>query len=283
MAHHYDVSVKLLLQNSKGVVARALFGGRVKTWINVELPKVQNPRVDLLAKAAGGELRHLELETKLSKDTPRRIAEYYLGLHRLLNRHVEMVVLYLGDRPMRVAPAFVTPSMNFQYRLIDIRSFEGEPLLSSADLGDNMLALLTRCDRQKVLQRVEERLSRLPPGEKEDAARIFMIISGLRGLEKEVSQRLTMIDIMENKVLGPAIRRGLRQGMQRGLEKGMQKGEQLGLQRGRVQIVSAILEDRFGPLPASIAAKLETASERQLLTWTKRAATAKTLPSVFKS
>ncbi len=62
MAQHYDVSLKLLFQRSQGVVARTLFGGPVAEWLNVELPKVQNPRADLLARGKDGTLRHLELE-----------------------------------------------------------------------------------------------------------------------------------------------------------------------------------------------------------------------------
>ncbi len=112
------------------------------------------------------------------------MAEYYLGFHRRLSAHVEMVVLYVGKRPLRVTGAFTTPSMRFEFRLLDMREFDGEPLLSSEDLGDNMLALLTRCDQDRVLRRVEERLRKLPGGEKEEAARLFVVISGLRALER---------------------------------------------------------------------------------------------------
>ena len=259
MAQHYDVSLKLLFQRSQGVVARTLFGGPVAEWLNVELPKVQNTRADLLARGKDGSLRHLELEAGNTRHLGRRVAEYYLGFHRRLGAHVEMVVLYVGKRPLRMTGAFTTRSMRFEFRLLDMREFDGEPLLNSDDLGDNMLALLTRCDQERVLRRVEDRLRKLPGGEKEEAARLFVVISGLRALEKTVARRLSMIDIMENKVLGPAVL------------------------RGEATVVAAQLKERFGVVPDWVFVELDGASERQLLTWAKRLLTAKTLDGVFKS
>ena len=189
MAQDYDVSLKLLFRKSTGVVARTLFGGgRIREWLNVELPRVQNPRVDLLARMADGSLRHVEVESKCPADMARREAEYYLGLHRRFDEHVEQVVLYVGNEPVRVPVLFLTPTMKFEFRLIDIRDFEGEPLVQSADLTDNMLALLTRANQERVMRRVEERLVKLQGREQADAARLFVLISGLRGLEEPVAR-----------------------------------------------------------------------------------------------
>jgi hypothetical protein len=50
----YDVTLKLLLQNSARVTMQELAGGPIEKWLDVELPKIQNPRVDLLGETAGG-------------------------------------------------------------------------------------------------------------------------------------------------------------------------------------------------------------------------------------
>ena len=42
--HEYDTAFKLLLQRATGLVAREL-GIHVKRWLNVELPKGQNAKV----------------------------------------------------------------------------------------------------------------------------------------------------------------------------------------------------------------------------------------------
>ncbi len=48
----YDVTLKLLLQGSARLAMFQLAGGAVEKWLNVELPKVQNPRADLLGETA---------------------------------------------------------------------------------------------------------------------------------------------------------------------------------------------------------------------------------------
>ena len=44
----YDVALKLLLQGSAQLTIRELAGGPVVKWLDMELPKVQNLRMDLL-------------------------------------------------------------------------------------------------------------------------------------------------------------------------------------------------------------------------------------------
>ena len=125
--------VKAPLHRSKGLFSQRLFGGQVVEWVNVEQPKVTNLRVDLLARLANGSLRHVEVQAKNEPDIGRRQAEYYLGFHRLLNQHVEQVLLYVGREPLRMTPLFKTPAMQYQFELLDMSSVDGEPLLASDD------------------------------------------------------------------------------------------------------------------------------------------------------
>ena len=278
MAQQYDVSLKLLFRKSTGLVARALFGGRIREWVNIELPRVQNPRVDLLARMANGSLRHVEVESRCPPDMARREAEYYLGLHRLFDEHVEQVVLYVGQDKLGARARFHTPAMRYQFRLIDIREFDGDPLLESNDLTDNMLALLTRTDQERVMRRVEERLVELRAGEQVDAARLFVLISGLRGLEEPVTRRLSMIDIMENKVFSRVIRRSLKEG----LEKGRVEGLAEGLVQGGSTVLAKLLETKFGaPLPPAVTRRIAAGTPGQLEQWAVRAFKANRIEDVF--
>ena len=79
-----------------------------------------------------------------------------------------------------------------------------------------------------------------------------------------------MIDLMENKVIGPAILLGER------------RGRQLGEHRGKVTVILTLLKQRFGQLPAETAELLEQASERKLLSMSKRILTAKSLDAVLR-
>ena len=259
MAQQFDVSLKLLFHRSKGLFSQRLFGGQVVEWVNVEQPKVTNLRVDLLARLANGSLRHVEVQAKNEPDIGRRQAEYYLGFHRLLNQHVEQVLLYVGREPLRMTPLFKTPVMQYQFELLDMSSVDGEPLLASDDWGDNLLALLTPLGQERVLRRVEEQIRKLNGEEQETASQLFVILSGIVGLEETVIGRLHMIDIMENRVLGPAIL------------------------RGEATILSMQLTDRFGTLPQWVLEKLAGAAESDLFKWAKRVLSAPTLDDVFQS
>ena len=54
----FDASVKLLIQGS-GAPFRQLQLGPVVQWMNVDLPRTQNRRVDLLGRMADGRLLHI--------------------------------------------------------------------------------------------------------------------------------------------------------------------------------------------------------------------------------
>ena len=82
----YDVALKLLLQGSAALTLRALTGTAVAKWLDVELPKVQNLRLDLLGETVDGGLVHVELQSSNDPAMPLRMAEYCLGVFRLFGR-----------------------------------------------------------------------------------------------------------------------------------------------------------------------------------------------------
>jgi len=166
-------------------------------------------------------------------------------------------------------PVFETPSMRYEFRILDLKTWNGEQLLASEDWGDNVLALLTAVEQERVLQRVEEQGRKLEGEEQQNAANLFVIISGIMGIEETVVKRVHMIDIMENKVLGPAIRQGIEQ------------GKALGIELGQMQALSRQLTKKFGPLPDPVMTRLHGASEAELLSWIDRVLTARTLDEVF--
>jgi Domain of unknown function (DUF4351) len=63
-------------------------------------------------------------------------------------------------------------------------------------------------------------------------------------------------DILDHKILGPAIKQGIQQGMQEGIQQGMQQGE--------MSVLRRILEKRFGPLPGWAEERLTRLSIAEL-------------------
>lgn len=82
----FDVALKLLLRRSAQRTIRELIGADIEKWIDVELPKVQNLRADLLGETASGDLVHVELQSGNDALMPLRMAEYCLGILRVFGR-----------------------------------------------------------------------------------------------------------------------------------------------------------------------------------------------------
>src|SRR5580704_3713307 len=121
----YDVTMNLFLQGPPKRTLLELTGGAVKKWLNVELPKVQNPRADLLGETADGGLVHVELQSGNDPAMPLRMAEYCLGVLRLFGKFPRQVVLYVGEAPLGMDNELRGPDAWFRYRMIDIRELDG--------------------------------------------------------------------------------------------------------------------------------------------------------------
>jgi len=300
MSQHLDVTLKSLFLRSTGIFTRQLFG-EIVAWQNVEQPTVSNRRADLLARCADGTLRHIEIQLKNDLAIPFRMAEYYLGFHRILNEHVIQILLYVGREPLRMPAEFVTPAMRHEYILLNLRDMDGEALLASDDWADNEWALLTKTDPERVIRVVLEKLRRLNGEERKDAAATFLLLGGILGIEEDLRKRIEnpMIDILQNKVLGPLVLEqieiGVRAGReeireeawQEGRQEGRQEGHQEGRQEGRQEASRALsrrlIEKRFGPLPVWAQARLAEASSETLTDWILALDEAGSLEAVFRT
>ena len=72
---HFDATIKLLIQDSANEMLRQLGVGPVTEWLNVELPRVQNRRADLVGRTASGLMIHIELQSENDPEMPLRMAD----------------------------------------------------------------------------------------------------------------------------------------------------------------------------------------------------------------
>src|ERR1019366_6799767 len=91
----YDIALKPLLQGSATLTMRELTGTAVAKWLDVDLPKVQNLRLDLRGETVDGGLVHVELQSSNDAAMPLRMAEYCLCVFRLFGRFPRQVELYV--------------------------------------------------------------------------------------------------------------------------------------------------------------------------------------------
>lgn len=259
--HDYDVAFKLILQQWVDLTIREIAGTTIARWLNVELPEVRNTRVDLLGETAAGELIHIELQSTNDATMPLRMAEYCLRVYRLFGRFPQQVLVYVGDAPVAMKTELRGPALSYSYRLVDIKDLDGERLLASPRVGDNIVAILTRLpDMRSSVHRILERIASLGPGEREGALRRLMLLAGLRSLEElideEAKQMPILNDILDHKVLGREYKRGRLEGEL----------------KGELRLLRRQIAKRFGTIPAKAeerlsgmcTAELEALSERLL-------------------
>jgi predicted transposase YdaD len=279
----YDVTLKLLLQSSALLTVRELTGTSIAKWLDVELPKVQNLRLDLLGETIDGGLVHVELQSGNDAAMPFRMVEYCLAVHRLFGQFPRQILLYVGEAPMRMENALHGPGLRFQYRLIDIRTLDGDRLLESDEVGDNVIAILARLrDHKEAVHRIVERIAGLATTAKETALAQLMILAGLRHLSKTGEQEARKmpidLDIRDHEVLGPLII----EAEQKALQKGLQEGRQEGRQVGEMTVLRRQIEKRFGVLPAWAAENLASLSSSALEDLSERVLDAKSVEELLK-
>ena len=119
----------------------------------------------------------------------------------------------------------IGPRLSFRYDLIDIREVEGEALLASDQLGDNVIAILTRVrHRRRSAQAVIRKLAGVDEDARELYLRALLELAGLRGIEEFVegeARKMPLLNsILDNKVLGREFLRGHEEGREEGVEIG---------------------------------------------------------------
>jgi predicted transposase YdaD len=244
--HEYDTVLKSLLADSPNSLFHLITGAKRGRWLNVELPKVIQARVDLLFElVATRELILLELQSHNDPQLPMRMAEYALLIWRIYKRFPKMYVLYVGSRRLRMPSELDTPCLTCRYTTIDIRHWNAETLLQSDHPADAVLSILGRYEnRLETVRRILERIAKMKGSSRKIAFSKLMILAGIRQLagvvEQEARQMPILNDIMDHEVIGPAIRQGRTEGKLEGRAE------------GKIEEASALaqrmLEARFGPL-----------------------------------
>ncbi|HUQ93172.1 MAG TPA: DUF4351 domain-containing protein [Bryobacteraceae bacterium] len=281
----YDITLKELLQSEPLRLVEQLAGAAVSEWINVEVPR-QMARMDLNARLTDGTLFHLELQGDNDGDIGMRMLGYYAAHWKWSGVPPRQVVLYVGQKRLKMEDRVEHVNLQFRYKLIDIRNVDGEALLDSRQLGDNLLAILCRMNDQTAgIRRILQRIASLSPAERADAFTRLMVLSGLRKLDgairEEVRKMPITIDLMENEFFRErflaARAEGREQGEREGELQGRREGEQQGRREGELALLRRMLEHRLGALPAWAIAKLDEADLPDLETWSTKLLDAMTL------
>jgi predicted transposase YdaD len=261
LLQQYDAILKSALRHLTGSVLKPLSGVRVSRWLNVDLPTVQSRRADMLGEAADGTLLHIELQSANQARMAHRMLEYASAIERRFGRFPEQMVLYVGSAGLRMKGELSGPGLRYRCRMVDIRELDGEALLTSRRVEDNIIAILARLgDERRAIQRILGRIAKTGSRRREAILTELVLLAGLRKLEpilrQEAEKMPILNDIMDHQLIGPAIRKGLRQGLEKGLEQGRQEGERT--------LILRLIARRFGPVSPAVRKRIEALPARKL-------------------
>ncbi len=246
VAHMYDVTLKLVLADSPVLVTEILGAAAIEDWLNVELPSVQNPRVDLLGRTTDGGLVHIEIQGTNDDRMALRMAQYGLQIYDRLGRFPQQVVLYFGDEPVRMAQQLTLEGLSFRYKLISVRDLDGDRLIEGGGIGDNIIGTLARLNNRGVaVRRVLNRIVNLTGEARIQALGQLMILAGLRKqlaelIVAETNKMPILNDILDHPVLGREFK------------------------RGELTVLRRQIEKRFGSIPATVENRLATMSTSEI-------------------
>jgi len=264
----YDTTLKTLFQAPPQQLLRLLVGGQAQEMLTIEYPTVRMRRPDLVVRLTDGRMYHLELQSENDAAMPWRMLEYYGLLYQRYGQQPLQHVLYVGESPMTLVAQIDHTTLSFQYEAIDVRTLDGQPLLHSPVLEDNILALLCREGATRAtVQRILGRIANLSGTAQTEALTTLLILAGLRHLQplvrEETQQMAITLDIENNPFLRDIF------------EEGQIEGERA--------LVRRQLERRFGVLPAWVEERIAAADTTALEQLGLRLLDATSLEEVFRT
>jgi hypothetical protein len=247
--HEYDVALKSILMRPGSALLAELTGLPDLRWLNVELPKVNNRRVDMLGRSPDGELVAIEFQSRNERHFPFRMGEYLFGVGRIYGQLPRQIVIYVGDAPLRMKNRIEGAGLSYEFQMMDIRDLDGERLLASEVLSDNVIAILTRLGGEPgAVRRILKRIAAGRPAERERAFSELLIVACLRKLDGEVKREAKKMpilnDIRDSEVFGGAYREGRVE--------------------GQMELLLGLIEKRFGAVPPRVRKRLAALKPEQI-------------------
>jgi len=181
-------------------------------------------------------LFHLEIQSINDTLMPKRMLKYASLIYESYDEFPFQMVLYVGDRDIKILSKIKEKNLRYNYEVRDIRDFDCSKLIESEDITDNIIAILCNIkDFDKLFVKLQEKLLKLDNKKREDYLRKLFYLLRLRPdihkrYKAKKQEELAMPFIIE-KERDPLYKDGLQKGLEKGIEKGIEKGKEEGLKK----------------------------------------------------
>jgi len=244
-----DITLRCLSAGQAKALIRLVSGQMLARALPTEHPETKDQRVDTLCLLEDGSVLHIEWQACYDDEMPWRMLRYWVviaGAHR--GRHVRQVVIQVGGKTL-VGDRLERPGLSYRYLVIDSRTIDRGPLLESAEIEDNILAILFGADDLRPTIRVIlSRIARLDEQPRRDALTQLTILAAFRQVAHLIEEEMTAMPLVVDFAQDPYFARLFRKMTDEARDEGREKGESLMLVR--------LLERRFGALPADLRSRI---------------------------
>jgi hypothetical protein len=277
----YDALLKDLFQKSRTTLLDQFTGGvAVQQVLSAEFSAIGDRRADLVLLLANGKILHLEFQSFNDRWMTYRMGIYGLMIWRKYGRKIRQVVIYVGDRPMKMESTLDTGCSNVEFRLADIRDWEAQALVESGNPADFALAMLAR-GGEEWLSEIVRRVGRLEGEDRERVLEQLTILAGLRRLSGQLKMEMetmrNVVDIQKNVILKEIWDKGKAEGAVEGEARGLERG----VVEGQRQTLTTLMQMKFGEFPKWARDRVARAPVDNLDLWLRKVLTAPTLEEVL--
>ncbi|WPM32302.1 Rpn family recombination-promoting nuclease/putative transposase [Hydrogenobacter sp. T-2] len=272
-----DIALKDIFEEIPHRLSKILAPAPIKELLPTNFPSTEL-RVDFLARLEDESVLHIEFQSFNDPNMPFRMLRYYLAiLERYPNTPIKQLLVYVGNRKLRMKSRLRLRNLTFSYEILDIRQIDCKVLLESPDPMDRLLACLCKVeDEAYLIEKLIKTMEGMNEEERKDYLLKALTLTELRPnlrirLTEEVRHMPIVVrpeDIrLPKKMLRKDIlyRLGLEEGKQIGLEEGKHIGLEEGLIKSAQEMLIAIIEGKLGYVPEEIANRIREIKDVEFL------------------
>ncbi len=192
--------------------------------------------MDFLAKLEDESMLHMEFQSFNDPNIPLRTLRYYLAiLERYPNSPIKKLLVYVGNRKLRMKSRLRLRNLTFSYEMIDIRQIDCKVLLESPDPMDRLLACLCKVeDEAYLIEKLIKTMEGMNEEERKDYLLKALTLTELRpNLRIRLTEKVKHMPIVVRPEDIRLSKRMLRKDILYRL--GLKEGEQIGLEEGLSQ------------------------------------------------
>ncbi len=292
-----DIALKDIFEEIPQRLSKILAPAPIKELLPTNFPSTEL-RVDFLARLEDDSILHIEFQSLNDPNMPFRMLRYYLAiLERYPSSPIKQLLVYVGNRKLRMKSRLKLRNLTFSYEILDIRQIDCKVLLESPDPMDRLLACLCKVeDEVYLIEKLIKTMESMNEEERKDYLLKALTLTELRPnlrirLTEEVKPMPIVVRPEDIKLPKRKLRKdilyrlgleegeviGIEKGKQIGLEEGRKEGEIIGIEKGKhigleegllksaQEMLIAIIEGKLGYVPEEIANRIREIKDVEFL------------------